>query len=77
MKKIIEGRVVSVKMTGAVVVEVKRKIPHPLYKKLLNKSKKFKVAVGDVAVSLGDKVRISQTRPISKDIHFKVVEVVK
>lgn len=77
MKKIIEGKVVSVKMGTIVVVEVKRKIPHPLYKKLLNKSKKFKAAVGDVTVALGDKVRITQTRPMSKDTHFKVTEVVK
>ncbi len=77
MKRLTEGKVVSVKMTGVVVVEVRRKVPHPLYKKLVNKRKKFKVAIGDVVVSLGDKVKITQIRPQSRDTHFKVVEVVK
>lgn len=77
MQKIIEGKVVSVKMQGVVVVRVGRKIPHPLYKKLLNRSKKYKAAVGDIAVSLGDKVKIVQTRPTSRDTHFKVMEVIK
>lgn len=77
MKKTIEGKIVSVKMTGVVVVEVKRKVPHPLYKKLVNKRKNLKAAVGDVTVSLGDKVKIAQTRPLSKDTNFRVVEVIK
>lgn len=76
MKKIIEGKVVSVKMQGVVIVRVGRKIPHPLYKKLLNRSKKYKAAVSDVTVSLGDKVKIVETRPLSKDTHFKVMEVI-
>lgn len=77
MQKVIEGKVVSVKMQGVVVVRVGRKIPHPLYKKLLNRSKKYKAAVGDIAVSLGDKVKIVQTRPTSRDTHFKIMEVIK
>ncbi|MEX2007235.1 MAG: 30S ribosomal protein S17 [Candidatus Levyibacteriota bacterium] len=77
MSKIIEGKVVSVKMQGVVIVRVGRKTPHPLYKKLLNKSKKYKAAVGEVAVSLGDKVRIIETRPLSKDTHFKLLEKVR
>lgn len=75
--KTIQGKVVSVKMQGVVVVEVKRKIPHPLYKKLLNKSKKYKAAVGDIEVVQGNKVRIVQIRPVSKDTHFRVLEVIK
>ncbi len=75
--KIIQGKIVSVKMQGVVVVEVKRKIPHPLYKKLLNKSKKYKAQVGDMTLAQGDKVRIAQIRPVSKDTHFKVMEVIK
>lgn len=77
MSKIIEGKVVSVKMNGTIVVEVKRKVSHPLYKKLINKSKKYKAAVGNVTVSLKDKVKIVESRPLSKDTHFKVLEVVK
>lgn len=77
MKKGVVGKVVSVKMQNVVVIEVKRKIPHPLYKKLINKSKKYKAQAGDISLSLGDKVRISETRPISKDTHFKVVGKIK
>ncbi|MBI2195664.1 MAG: 30S ribosomal protein S17 [Candidatus Levybacteria bacterium] len=75
--RIIEGKVVSVKMQGVVVVEVRRKISHPLYKKLINKRKKYKAAVGDMTVSLGDKVKIAETRPLSKDTHFRLLEVIK
>lgn len=77
MKKVIEGSVVSVKMNGVVVVEVARKVPHPLYKKLVNKSKKFKAALDGKEVVVGDKVKIISTRPISKDTHFKIMEVIK
>ncbi len=77
MKKMIEGKIVSLKMGTVAVVEVKRKIPHPLYKKLINKSKKYKAQIGEVSVSLGDRVKISQTRPTSKDTHFKIAEVIK
>lgn len=77
MKKVIEGSVVSVKMNGVVVVEVARKVPHPLYKKLVNKSKKFKAALDGKEVAVGDKVKIISTRPISKDTHFKIMEVIK
>lgn len=77
MKKIVEGKVVSIKMKNTVVVEIVRKTPHPLYKKLIKRDKKYKVDVNGIAVNLGDTVRIVQTRPISKDKYFKVMEVVK
>jgi len=77
MKKIIKGKVVSIKMQNTVVVEVVRKVPHPLYKKLLKRSKKHKADVNGLSINLGDTVKIVQTRPISKDKHFKVTEVVK
>jgi small subunit ribosomal protein S17 len=77
MKKIIEGKVVSIKMKNTVVVEIVRKTPHPLYKKLIKRDKKYKVDVNGITVNLGDTVKIVQTRPISKDKYFKVMEVVK
>ena len=77
MKKIVEGKVVSIKMKNTVVVEIVRKTPHPLYKKLIKRDKKYKVDVNGIAVNLGDTVRIVQTRPISRDKYFKVMEVVK
>lgn len=72
MPKILNGIVLSHTMTGAVVVEVTRHIPHPKYKKLLKRSKKFKAALNGQTVTVGDTVKIIETRPMSKDIHFKL-----
>lgn len=77
MQKTFEGKVISSKMQNTVMVEVFRRKPHPLYKKLLKRSTKFKVDTGKHSVSVGDKVRIIETRPISKDKHFKIEEVIK
>lgn len=75
--QIFEGTVVSSKMSKTAVVKVVRKIVHPLYKKLLKRSKRYKVATGDFSVSLGDRVKIGQTQPLSKEKHFKILEVLK
>ncbi len=77
MQKMFEGKVVSSKMQNTVIVEVTRRKPHPLYKKLLKRSTKFKVETGEYSVSVGDKVKIIETRPISKGKHFKIMEVIK
>ena len=76
MAKTLNGIVVSIKMNGAVVVEVTRRFPHPKYKKLLKRSKKFKAALNGQTVALGDTVAIIETRPMSKDINFAVSKVV-
>ena len=75
MKKTLKGIVVSTKMNNAVVVEVTRKIPHPKYKKLLKRSKKFTAALGGQKVTLGDTVTIAETKPTSKMMHFIVDKV--
>jgi small subunit ribosomal protein S17 len=72
--KTFTGKVTSVKMQGTVVVEVSRRTPHPLYKKLLKRSSKFKAMAVVGSVAVGDTVTIAETRPISKQIHFKVLE---
>lgn len=77
MQKIFNGIVVSVKMNKTAVVEVTRRTPHPLYKKLLKRSKRFKVDIGELKISVGDRVGMTETRPISKDKHFKILEVIK
>ena len=77
MQKTFEGKVISSKMQNTVMVEVFRRKPHPLYKKLLKRSTKFKVDTEKHSVSVGDKVRIIETRPISKGKHFKIEEVIK
>ena len=70
------GKVISTKMQKTVVVEVERISIHPLYKKRVRKTKKFK-AHDNLGVEVGNIVRIENTRPISKDKHFQIVEIVK
>lgn len=77
MKKILEGKVISIKMNNTVVVEVTRKVAHPLYKKLLKRTKKYKVDTAGNTLSLEDSVKIVSTKPISKNKFFKILEVVK
>lgn len=74
MQKMLEGNIVSVKMGNTVVVEVTRKVAHPLYKKLMKRSKKYKVDLGGIEVALGDRVRIGEIKPISKDKYFKILK---
>ena len=75
--KTLEGKIVSLKMNKTAVVEIIRRTPHPLYKKLLKRSKKFKADTGDLTLVLGQKVKIAETKPISKGKFFKVMEVIK
>jgi small subunit ribosomal protein S17 len=72
--KTLSGVVVSNKMKDTVVVLVERYVKHPKYQKFLNIRKRFKAHdVGNVC-KMGDKVTISECRPISKDKHFVVVK---
>lgn len=77
MQKTLKGTVVSLKMQKTVVIEVIRYSPHKLYKKLIKRNKKYKADTGDLILNLGDKVKIGEIRPISKDKKFKVLEVLK
>ena len=72
MPKKLEGIVVSTKMIKAVVVKVERIFRHPLYKKIIKRHKKYKVRNEVLPLTVGDKVSIEETRPLSKQIHFKV-----
>ncbi|MDP2720883.1 MAG: 30S ribosomal protein S17 [bacterium] len=69
------GKVVSTKMAKTAVVEVERIVAHPLYKKRMRKVRKIK-AHDEIGVKVGNKVRIVSVAPVSKDKHFKIVEVV-
>ena len=71
----LEGTVISVGMQKTIVVEVVRKVPHKLYKKLLKRSKKYKVDSSGKEIVVGDKVRFVPTRPMGAQKHFKVAEV--
>ena len=71
------GYVVSNKMNKTVVVEIQRSVIHPLYRKVLRRVTKFKAHDENNACKVGDRVRMVETRPISKDKHMRVVEVLE
>lgn len=71
------GRVLSNKMNKTVVVSVERSVTHPLYRKVLRRISKFKAHDEQNVCKIGDRVRMVETRPISKDKHWRVVEVIQ
>ncbi len=75
--KTFEGKIVSVKMNKTVVVEIVRRTPHPLYKKLLRRSKNYKADTAGLELIVGQKVKIAETKPMAKGKFFKVLEVIK
>ena len=77
MKKILTGKIVSVKMDKTVVVMVERKFRHPVYHKVIIRHKKYKAHNDKLTLVENDTVRIEETKPISKDKHFKVIEKLK
>lgn len=77
MAKIFTGVVVSDKMVRTVVVEVTSRKPHPIYRKLLKRSKRFKADTNGLEVRLNERVRIAETKPLSKDKYFVVKEVIR
>jgi small subunit ribosomal protein S17 len=77
MPKVLAGKVVSTKMKDTAVVEVSRRVPHPLYKKLMKVTKKFNVALAGHEVAVGNEVRIVETKPVSKTKYFAIKEVKK
>jgi len=70
------GRVISDKMDKTVVVSVERLRRHPVYKRVVRLSSKFKAHDEENAARVGDTVRIEESRPISRDKRWRVVEVV-
>jgi small subunit ribosomal protein S17 len=71
------GEVVSTKMAKTIVVEVSRRVPHPLYKRIIGKRKKFYAHDEEGTAKTGDQVRIIECRPLSKLKRWKLVEVVR
>ena len=69
------GKVISTKMQKTAVVEVKRLVKHPIYKKRIRQKKKLK-AHDPIGVRLGDVVKIISSKPISKEKRFKIDEVI-
>ncbi len=73
-KRILVGTVVSDKTDKTVVVRVERKVKHPMYGKIIRRSKKYHAHDEDNAVKVGETVRIEETRPLSKLKTWKVIE---
>lgn len=78
MPKILTGKVIATgKIPKTITVEVEERRPHPLYRKIVRKTKKYKVHNEDLGVKVGAWVKICQSRPISKEKHFRLLEVRK
>jgi small subunit ribosomal protein S17 len=71
------GEVVSTKMAKTIVVKVTRRVPHPRFKKIIKISKNFYAHDEAGTAALGDRVRIAETRPLSKLKRWTLVEVIK
>ena len=71
------GQVVSAKMTKTIVVEVTRRVPHPMYKRIVSKRKKFYAHDEQGAAKVGDVVRIVECRPMSKLKRWQLGEVIR
>ncbi|MGE5626840.1 MAG: 30S ribosomal protein S17 [Solirubrobacterales bacterium] len=71
------GRVVSDKMDKTIVVAVETKVRHPLYGKTVNRTTKFKAHDENNEANLNDRVLIMETRPLSKEKRWRVVEIIE
>jgi small subunit ribosomal protein S17 len=76
-RKVRTGTVVSDKMQKTVVVAIERRVKHPVYGKMMTRTKKLKAHDEENSAKLGDTVRIMETRPLSKDKRFRVIEIVE
>ena len=70
------GLVVSDKMEKTCVVAIERRVPHPVYGKMVTRTKRLKAHDEENSAKVGDTVRIVETRPLSKDKRWRVVEIV-
>jgi small subunit ribosomal protein S17 len=71
------GTVVSDKMDKTIVVAIKTKVRHPLYGKMINHTVKFKAHDEENACGIGDTVKIMETRPLSKDKRWRLIEIIE
>jgi small subunit ribosomal protein S17 len=76
-RKVREGVVVSDKMEKTVIVLVQDTKPHPLYKKVVRKTRRLKADDAEGLCGIGDRVRITETRPLSKQKHWRVSQIVE
>jgi small subunit ribosomal protein S17 len=71
------GLVVSDKMDKTVVVAIERRVPHPIYGKMITRTKRLKAHDEENSAKVGDTVRIVETRPLSKDKRWRLVEIIE
>ena len=77
MRKTAVGRVVSNKMDKTVVVAIQDSVKHPMYGKIIKRTVKRKAHDQENQCNVGDRVRIMETRPISKDKRWRLVEIIE
>ena len=77
MRKTRTGVVVSDKMDKTIVVEIRTRVKHPLYGKIMNRTKTFKAHDENNECGIGDTVLIMETRPLSKDKRWRLVKIIE
>ncbi len=77
LRKVRTGIVVSNKMDKTVVVAVQDRVRHPLYKKIVDRTYKLKAHDEKNECNIGDRVRVMETRPLSKDKRWRLVEIIE
>ena len=77
LRKTRVGKVISNKMDKTIVVAVEDHVKHPLYKKIVKRAYKLKAHDENNECNIGDRVRVMETRPLSKDKRWRLVEVVE
>ena len=77
LRKVRTGIVVSNKMEKTIVVAVQDRVRHPLYKKIVDRTYKLKAHDENNDCNIGDRVRVMETRPLSKDKRWRLVEIIE
>ena len=76
LRKVRVGKVVSNKMDKTIVVAIEDRVKHPLYKKIVNRTYKLKAHDEANECNIGDRVKVMETRPLSKDKRWRLVEII-
>ena len=77
LRKTRVGKVVSDKMDKTIVVEIEDNVKHPLYKKIVKRTYKLKAHDENNECNIGDRVKVMETRPLSKDKRWRLVEIIE
>lgn len=77
IRKVLTGKVVSDKMDKTVVVSVETLVRHPLYQRTIRRTKKFKAHDEQNSCRVGDKVKMMETRPLSKEKRWRIIEILE